>query len=267
MNRVHDLPDVHGRRGGPAARPGRLGAAILVPVITAAIGAADTAGAGDPIPLKEAKLIIEHNATDLDTGFQGFIDSEGWQVIEVEGPAGVVLRLEGKGELGDLGLTELFFESVEPENADTPLAELLEDIPAGKYTFKGKAWIDGESMGQTLGTAWLSHDIPQGPALLTPEPGATVALADLQMSWDPVRESIEGSPIEIVGYQLIVERVGGPSTNMIGKWGLSMVLPGTVTTMTIPAAFLTPATSYEWEVLAIATNGNQTLSSRSFQTK
>ena len=31
----------------------------------------------DTTPLKDAKLIIEHNATDEDAGFQGFVDSEG----------------------------------------------------------------------------------------------------------------------------------------------------------------------------------------------
>src|SRR5262245_33203 len=40
----------------------------------------------ETIPLKEAKLIIEHNATDEDTGFQGFIDSEGWRQLDVTGP-------------------------------------------------------------------------------------------------------------------------------------------------------------------------------------
>ena len=35
------------------------------------------AGPAAVVPLKEAKLNIEHNATDKDTGFQGFIDSEG----------------------------------------------------------------------------------------------------------------------------------------------------------------------------------------------
>src|SRR3989337_2334842 len=45
------------------------------------------------IPLKEAKLIIEHNATDKDTGFQGFIDSEGWHRLgETKGkPVGKAL--------------------------------------------------------------------------------------------------------------------------------------------------------------------------------
>ncbi|MGH9991224.1 MAG: hypothetical protein ACREAZ_01060, partial [Nitrososphaera sp.] len=71
-------------------------------------------GATDTIPLKEAKLNIEHNAKDNDTGFQGALDSEGWNWITVTGPDGQVLRFEGKGALGQLGLTELFFETVEP---------------------------------------------------------------------------------------------------------------------------------------------------------
>src|SRR3989337_3964402 len=54
-------------------------------------------GSDTVIPLKEAKLIIEHNAKDHDTGFQGFIDSEGWNMITVTGPDGQVLKFEGKG--------------------------------------------------------------------------------------------------------------------------------------------------------------------------
>ncbi len=54
-------------------------------------------GSQETVPLKEAKLNIEHNATDLDTGFQGFIDSEGWQCLDVTGPDGEVLQFEGLG--------------------------------------------------------------------------------------------------------------------------------------------------------------------------
>lgn len=71
---------------------------------------------GDVIPLKGAKLIIEHNAKDEDTGFQGFIDSGGWSEITVTGPEGKILTLKGEGKLGEHGLTELFFETVEPAN-------------------------------------------------------------------------------------------------------------------------------------------------------
>src|SRR3990172_3950085 len=107
----------------------------------------------NPIPLKEAKLIIEHNAKDHDTGFQGFIDSEGWNMITVTGPDGQVLKFEGKGKLGKLGLTELFFETVEPENADVPIPELLKTLPEGNYVFKGTAIEAGEKQGKTIGTA------------------------------------------------------------------------------------------------------------------
>src|SRR5215207_7066507 len=89
------------------------------------------------IPLKDAKLNIEHNATDKDTGFQGFIDSEGWRRLDVRGPAGDVLAFEGRGSLGELGLTELFFETGEPENAKVPIDEMLAKLPEGNYTIAG----------------------------------------------------------------------------------------------------------------------------------
>src|SRR6185503_962804 len=97
-----------------------------------------------PIPLKEAKLNIEHNATDHDTGFQGAIDSEGWKRIDVTGPDGPVLTFKGRGTLADLGLTELFFETVEPGNVDVPIDEMLAKLPEGNYTFSGPAQENGE---------------------------------------------------------------------------------------------------------------------------
>jgi len=55
------------------------------------------AGSAAVVPLKDAKLNIEHNATDKDTGFQGFVDSEGWRQLDVRGPGGAVLTLEARG--------------------------------------------------------------------------------------------------------------------------------------------------------------------------
>ena len=118
-------------------------ASILV--VGVAIAAAAVATAGDAsrvasiVPLKEAKLNIEHNATDRDTGFQGFVDSEGWRRLEVRGPNGQVLALEGRGSLAKLGVTELFFETDEPENADVPISEMLAKLPEGRYTVTGPA--------------------------------------------------------------------------------------------------------------------------------
>jgi hypothetical protein len=219
------------------------------------------------IPLKEAKLIIEHNAKDNDTGFQGFIDSEGWNRITVTGPDGKVLDFRGEGELGKLGLTELFFESVEPENADVPIADVLETLPEGEYTFEGTGIEVGEKTGKTIGTATLTHNIPAGPDLLTPEEDAEVPEdEDLLVSWSPVDKTIDGKDVNIIAYQLIIEKDEEPDPNMIGKFGLSMYLPSDVNEITIPEEFLEPGTDYEWEVLAIEESGNQTLNSSSFST-
>ena len=52
----------------------------------------------------------------------------------MRGPDGRVLALEGRGSLAKLGVTELFFETVEPENADVPIAEMPAKLPEGRYT-------------------------------------------------------------------------------------------------------------------------------------
>jgi hypothetical protein len=219
------------------------------------------------IPLKEAKLIIEHNAKDEDTGFQGFIDSEGWNKITLTGPKGKVLDFKVTGKLGKLGLTELFFETVEPANADVPLDEVLKTLPEGKYVFTGSAIEAGEKKGKTIGTAWLTHDIPNGPVLLSPVEDAVVPVEDLLVSWSPVDKTIEGSDVDIISYQLIIEKDETPHPNMIGKLGLSMYLPASVTQIMIPKEFLEPGTNYKWEVLAIEESGNQSLMSNQFSTE
>lgn len=219
------------------------------------------------IPLKEAKLNIEHNATAHDTGFQGAIDSEGWKRLDVKGPDGVVLSFEGRGKLGTLGLTELFFESVEPANADVPIKEVLARLPEGNYAIEGTAMENGENKGKTSGTAWLSHTIPAGPELVSPAAGATVPTTGLVASWGAVTKTITGADVKLIAYQLIIEKDEPPHPHMIGKIGLSMYLPASVTTITIPDGFLQPGTKYLWEVLAIEESGNQTLSSSEFSTQ
>jgi hypothetical protein len=219
------------------------------------------------IPLKDAKLNIEHNATDEDTGFQGFIDSEGWRRLDVRGPGGEVLRLEGRGSLAKLGLTELFFETVEPANADTPIAEMLGKLPEGKYTISGPAQENGKSLGRTAGVALLTHDIPAGPKLVSPAEDATVPVRGVVARWQPVTKTITGDPVKIIAYQLIIEKDVNPHPHMIGKLGLSIYVPARVTSIDVPNGFLEPRTAYDWEVLAIERSGNQTLSSGSFRTR
>jgi hypothetical protein len=224
------------------------------------------AGSAAAVPLKDAKLNIEHNATDKDTGFQGFVDSEGWRRLGVRGPGGQVLAFEARGSLARLGLTELFFETVEPENADVPVEQMLAKLPEGKYTIAGPTQENGKSDGPTAGTALLTHDIPAGPKLLSPKEGATVPTRGVVARWSPVTKTITGEPVTIIAYQLIIEKDTKPHRHMIGKFGLSMYLPRSVTSIAVPNGFLEPRSAYNWEVLAIERSGNQTLSSGSFRT-
>jgi hypothetical protein len=86
-------------------------------------------------------------------------------------------------------------------------------------------------------------------------------------SWAAVTRTITGGNVNIIAYQLIIEKDEEPHPHMIGKIGLSMYLPASVTSIAVPDGFLQPATAYKWEVLAIEESGNQTLSSGEFQTQ
>jgi hypothetical protein len=254
----------------------------IVAVATAIIGEALVSGgqqlamAGESkqkektIPLTESKLIIENNAKDKDTGFQGFIDSEqGWERITVTDPDGKkVLDFRPEGDLGKLGLTELFFETAEPENKDVSISELLKTMPEGNYTFKGFTSQSSEEQGTLIGTATFSHDIPKAPAILSPDEDAVLPKdKDLHVSWSSVDKNIDGSDATIIAYQLTIEKdVEEPEPHMIGTFGFTMNLPPSVTQLTIPKEVFEPGSDYSLEVLAIEENGNQSINSTSFST-
>ena len=154
-----------------------------------------------------------------------------------------MLRFQGLGSLGELGLTELFFETVEPENADVPIRRMLAKLPEGRYTLSGPGQENGEATGPTVSRALLTHDIPRGPRLVSPAEGVTVPTHGVVADWEPVSKTITGDPTKIVAYQLIVEKDVEPHRHMIGTLGsLSMYLRPSVTKMEIPDGFLQPRT-------------------------
>ena len=97
--------------------------------------------------------------------------------------------------------------------------------------------------------------------------GAVIAHTNAVARWDAVTQTIKGGPLTIIAYQLIIEKDVAPHPNMIGKFGLSIYLPPSFTSLAIPDGFLEPGTKYKWEVLAIEESGNQTLSSGEFSTR
>lgn len=245
---------------------------LLVLLLGMSVGcaAADSApdGGSEPVPLKEAKLNIEHNATDGDTGFQGAIDGEGWTNLVVTGPDGAVMKLEGRGSVAELGLTELFFETVEPLNTDVSIEDMLDHLPAGEYEIEGPVVAEGEPAGRTRGVALLTHDIPAGPVLVEPKEGAVVSAdEDLLVRWEPVTTTIDAEAVDVIAYQLIVEKDEDPHPHMIGTRGMSVYLSSDTTSIRVPREFLEDGTDYAWEVLAIEESGNQTLASSEFTTR
>lgn len=212
------------------------------------------------VELEDTRLKWELNATDQDAGIQVFLDGEPWDRMKIFDPNGrLIFQTKAKGSIGTTGLTELFMESSEPELSDIPLEELLERFPAGEYRFEGRG-VEGERL---VGTAVLSHDLPDGPTLVSPTEGAPPQdPANTTVAWEPVPPP-NGSPI--IGYQVIIE---DPETGItaLPKVVLDVMMPPTATSLDVPPGFLLPGMEYEWEVLAIESGGNQTLSSSVFMT-
>jgi hypothetical protein len=208
---------------------------------------------GRTIRFDTAKILFELNATAQDAGIQALLDAEGWETATVISPDGEeLLEVQADGSVGDIGVTELFFESAEPSLADLPLDELLAMFPEGRYRFVGRT-VEGDRL---VGSALLSHDIPAGPTVLSPAEGAVTDPGDTVISWEPVTEP---AGIQIADYQVIVEL---PEPLRV----FSVDLPASDTSVTVPAEFLEPGTDYKFEVIAIADNLNQTITEGTFST-
>lgn len=215
-------------------------------------------GDENQIQFEDSRIIIEVNSTDGDSGIQLFVDGEGWDELELMSPGmNTIFHVMGTGSIGQTGLTELFFESAEPSFDDLPFEEFLARFPEGVYTLMGTT-VGGD---QLVGLATLTHDVPAGPEIVSPEEDEVIDLSDVVIDWDPVVDQfVNDSDIEITGYQVIVE------TEELPLRVLSIDLPATVTEVSVPPEFLEPDTEYVFEVLAIEVSGNQTLTESSFFT-
>lgn len=245
-----------------------VGAVVAVATLGAAQSFTDTpersathqSGQGPRIAIKDARLKFEINATDQDGGVQLFLDADSWKSMSLYDPDGHrVFTATTEGRMSEQGGTELFLESAEPPFSELPLAQLLERWPAGKYAVRGVG-PEGE---RYAGTAVLTHDIPDGPELVSPlEDQGLQDPDDTAVRWEPVGAA-DGSPI--IGYQVLVVQ---PETGMkaLPKIILDVMMPPNATELRVPPGFLAAGTEYEWEVLALEAGGNQTLSSAFFTT-
>lgn len=224
-------------------------------------------------PFKITNIHFETNSSACDMGIQISFDSNGLTEGEVEGPTGRVVysfrSVYGKEVTYDV--TEGFQERVEPPIVELEdalgcdvssdaisLSELLSDWPAGRYEFSGESsGIDYE------GAAILTHKVPAGPEIISPQDGAIVPHdANLLIRWKKVTTPILPSlgPIEVIGYHALVVDVTQPVLPPgKTKTALDADLSRSETSFLVPKQYLEPGRIYEVEVLATEKGGNQTI--------
>jgi hypothetical protein len=218
-----------------------------------------------------AKLIIEYNSTDEDIGVHGAFDDQGWKTLCVFDPTGrPVLTVGPRGQLRDLTMAGIFFESREPPRSEFSFADLKAAFPEGKYRVRGESF-DGTTLA---GKATFTHGVPAPPEITSPEvaedPEGTganpVPQDDLVIGWDQVTETVSGGPVEITGYEVIVTKEVEDDPHGFSRPAYDVHLPATADHLPVPAEFLEPDTVYELEVLALEVSGNQTISVGFFKT-
>ena len=212
----------------------------------------------DKIPFDDAEIFFEFNSTDLDLGIQIFFDADGWKNVKVISPDKKIFEVRNGGSLGEIGSTEVFTESEEPEldegNLEESMAEFLALFPEGEYKFFGKT-VEGDKL---VGTAVLTHDLPVAVSLNLDQ-FPTIMWTDNSGAGDP----------EIVGYQVITELVVVASEERVFEF--SVDLPASATQVTVPDEFVELADGFEEEevleykveVIAIEASGNKTITEES----
>jgi hypothetical protein len=239
----------------------RAAPVLLVPAAFLALAAGgDDEKEGEEVELDEAEVFIEWNSTDGDFGIQFFWDGDGWDRMRVENSEGkVCLQVRARDNLQEQGLTEGFFESVEPDPDELSMEEFLERFPEGEYEFEGKT-LEGEELE---GETEFTHVIPAPPTNLFPAEGDVINVAlPLIVSCDAVTEDFEGKPLEPEIYELVVENTDDET------FVFTIVLPGDASSpsATVPPEFLEPGGNYKLEVIVQEESHNRSITETSFST-
>jgi hypothetical protein len=227
---------------------------------------------GATVDIATAKLYVEYNATDEDLGVHGAFDDHGWSELCVYDPNGTqVLATKPQGQLQDLTMAGIFFESREPPTDEFTFADLKTNFSEGEYSVRGVTF-DGQSL---VGVATFSHNIPAPavitlPALAEDEESVgdvVVSPTKLVIEWEDVTETVEGKPVTITGYEVIITREKYDDPHGFSRPIYDVHVPGDRNSLAVPVEFLEADTLYELEVLALEESGNQTISVGFFKTE
>ena len=248
---------------------------LLVAVLALIMGAAApncwAEDDGDEISFEVADVYAELNNTDGDLGFHALIDGEPWKYLKIEDPRErMILWVSSMGRLRRQGLTELFFESAEPNFEDLAPEQFFRRFPAGKYEIESRTLEGDEQESEDL--FW--HRVPAPPEGISVS-GEAIDLdevncddgpipmvepeenGDVIVSWDEVKKShpdigVPNKKIEVEFYQVVVEEEESGLK-------LSFDLPPDQLSVTVPGAFIALGEEFKFEILVKeAIGGNQT---------
>jgi hypothetical protein len=224
--------------------PSGTAGATPAPAISTSSPVANSSSSDGRKSAASVLLFVEYNATDGDAGVQVSFDGPGWTRVRVVGPTGRTI-VETTDPLGVsvLDLTELV-----PEGEEPTLAQLLQMFPPGEYSFRGTG-VGGTRL-ESAGT--LSYEIPDPAVIVAVDPSVPV----ITWTWRPGPRS----PIrELAGFQVILESAR--------EVAVTFDLTPSTRSLVVPAEFLEPGVAYRVDLLAIAANGNRTVTETAFVTR
>lgn len=208
-------------------------------------------------PFDQAELFFELNDTDGDLGIHAAIDGGTWTSLDVEG-SGNLLRIVTKGTLRTQGLTQLAFESAEPDFDELDPKDFFARFPEGEYDIEASA----QEGGHFKSKVFLSHVMAAPPdATVSGLPTAEncdaadlpVVVGPVLIDWEPVDTSHpdigKAGSVTISRYQFFVEQ---------GAIKLSVDLPPTVTEFEVPTSITDLGGVFKFEIIARTSTGNNT---------
>ena len=181
----------------------------------------------DAEEFEEADYFFELNNTDNDLGFHGKLDGGPWRSIHLrDSKRSLAMAVIAIGQVRRQGLTELFFESAEPNFDEMSPEDFFARFPEGEYVVTGRG-LDGRPLRST---SRVSHVMPAPPDGITVNSspidldeivcddedgdfGDGVPVVDsgvdVTIEWDEVDRSHpdlgKDGDIDVARYQLVVE--------------------------------------------------------------
>jgi len=245
----------------------------FTPLSTGIIAENDDGGDSEESEFDEARLYFELNDTDGDIGLHSLVDVDAWRTLSIEDRQGSeIFSVEVEGALAAQGMTEIFFESAEPNFDDLNPADFFARFPEGEYEISA----DGFDGNEFESIVTLSHIIPAAPSNMIingelldiaggcEDNAGPVVAAPYVVSWDPVTHShaFLGTPgeVEVDIYQVVIEREEPTELH------ISIDVGASITQMTLPQELFGAGEEIKMEVLTIANSFNQSASETCFVT-